>query len=90
MTYHRMPALVVTLGVSLTAAWCTLLAWGATLLIVRLARCSIFAARCWMNGAASCSRRTSPRRPQRTRSDMPRKFSARATRPRHHGACLRI
>jgi hypothetical protein len=33
MTYRRMPAIVVTLGVSLTAAWCTLLAWGATLLI---------------------------------------------------------
>jgi hypothetical protein len=33
MTYRRMPALVVALGVSLTAAWCTLLAYGATLLI---------------------------------------------------------
>ena len=32
MTYRWMPALVVTLGVSLTAAQCTLLAWGATLL----------------------------------------------------------
>ena len=33
MTYRGMPAIVVTLGVSLTAAWCTLLAWGATLLM---------------------------------------------------------
>jgi hypothetical protein len=33
MTYRRMPALVGPLGVSLTAAWCTLSACGATQLM---------------------------------------------------------
>ena len=33
MTYRRMPALVVTLGVPMRAAWCTLLAYDATLLM---------------------------------------------------------
>jgi CheY-like chemotaxis protein len=57
---------------------------------VRLARCSISTARCWMSGAVSSFRRTSPPSLRRTRSDMPPRFSARATSPHRHGSFLHL
>ena len=90
MTYRRMPALVVTLGVPLRAAWCTLLAYARHAADVRLARCSISTARCWMSAAVSSFQRTSPPSPWRTRSDMPPRFSAPATCPHRRDACMHL